>query len=106
MNSFVSPLCLALALGSLIAAFTMVSRSEPEVDIAIHRARIEGNEDRSRVLEDDLENRRFWRRATIVALFGASGLFAVSAYLTLKPDRRVPPADIGGPASDSKVEGR
>lgn len=82
-----SPLCLVLALLTLIAGFTVVAVPEPEVDMELHRARARGDEAYEQVLEERLERRRWKRRLLMGGLFVTSGLLAVAAYTTLGSDR-------------------
>ncbi len=83
MNRLLPPLCLLLALASLISAFTLLATDAPEPSMKLHQARVEGDEDYRKVLEEDLEKRRVFRTILITGLFVSTGLFTVAAFLTM-----------------------
>lgn len=83
MNRLLPPLCLLLGLGSLINAFTLLATDAPEPSMTLHLARVEGDEDYRKVLEEDLEKRSVFRTILITGLFVSTGLFTVAAFLTM-----------------------
>ena len=101
MQKFAPPVCLFLALAALISGFAMMAVPEPEPGMALHEARVSGDEEYERLLEDDLERRRWWRRAAIGGLFAAAVLFTVTAFLAMEGSRvRVPSRDESPPACE------
>ena len=79
------PVCLVFALALAIAGFAVQSTAEPEPDMKLHRARVEGQEDYEARLEEDLERRKSARRALITALYGGAVAFAAAAFWTMSP---------------------
>jgi ABC-type maltose transport system permease subunit len=83
MKRLVAPVCLVMCLALLITAFAMLSMEAPQASIALHRARVTGDEQYRDVLEADLAYRIWLRRGLIVALFVAAGALGVSAFFTV-----------------------
>ena len=83
MKRLVAPFCLVMCLALLITAFAMLSMESPQASIALHRARVTGDEQYRDALEADLEYRIWLRRGLIVALFVAAGALGVSAFFTV-----------------------
>jgi hypothetical protein len=88
MRKLLSPLCLLLALASLICGFAMVAQSEPEPSLELHRARVAGQEQYREVLEEDLARRRLSRKLAIGGLFASAVLFTAAAFFTMDPSGR------------------
>ncbi len=84
MKSFLPPLCLLLALISIIGAFILLSQDPPEAKMELHKARVEGNEDLRQGLEQDLERQKSVRKILIVGLFASGALFICSAFVTME----------------------
>lgn len=84
MSKLVPPLCLVLALLSLIAAFALVMTGAPEVGIELHRARV-GDDDKYRLLlEEQLERERRQRQYLIATLVTSGLLFTAVAFLSMR----------------------
>ncbi len=79
------PACLVFALALAIAGFAVQSTAEPEPDMKLHRARVEGQEDYEARLEENLEHRRWARTTLISALYGGAVAFAAAAFWTMSP---------------------
>lgn len=85
MSKLIPPLCLVLALLSLIAAFALVMTGAPEVGIELHQARV-GDDDKYRLLlEEQLEDHRRQRQYLIAALMTSGVLFTAVAFLSMRP---------------------
>ncbi len=113
MQRFLAPACLVLCLALLVTAFALLATDAPEPNVALHRARVMGDEAMREVLEHELLWRIWLRRALLGALFaGAAGL-GVAAFLTVGGSERglsagrprarlaqgaaMPPAHLSGP---------
>lgn len=83
MTRLLSPLCLLLALCMLFAGFSLWSVEGPEAGIALHRARVVGDDDFAAAQESKLERRKFARTALLFCLFGGSGAMTLAAFATL-----------------------
>ncbi len=90
MERFATPICLILCLGMLVAAFGLLAIDAPEPSVELHRARIEGDDAFSQVLERDLTRQIWLRRGVITALFAAAGILGVTAYRSLSSKRGWP----------------
>ncbi len=88
LRAFLPPLCLVLALAQLIVAFTLLSVGEPEVDVEIHRARVESTEEHVAALEDRLARRQWGYRGLIAGLFVGAVATTVIGFRTIGPSRR------------------
>ena len=84
MKRFLPPLCLLLALISIIGAFILLSQDPPEAKMDLHKARVEGNEDLRQGLEQDLERQKSVRKILIVGLFVSGAIFICSAFVTME----------------------
>ncbi len=83
MDRFVSPICLVLCLAMLVTAFGLMAVGLPEPDMRLHRARVQGNEAYQDVLERDLRNRIWMRRALIGGLFVAAVSLGIAGFRTV-----------------------
>lgn len=88
MNRFIPPLCLLLALVAIILGFVLLSLPDPEADMELHRVRLQGDEEYRLRLEQDLDRRRWTRRALIGGLFVSGILFFAGAFLTMGAPRK------------------
>ena len=62
------PVCLVFALALAISGFAVQSIGEPEPDMRLHRARVEGQEDYEERLEEELERRQTAKAARLAWL--------------------------------------
>ncbi len=85
MKNVIPPLCLLLALASLIAAFAIFSVEPPQASLELHEARVEGDEQYQDVLEEQLLRRQRRRKFLVTSLFISGGIFTVAAFLTMRP---------------------
>jgi hypothetical protein len=88
MQRFLSPICLVLCLALLVTAFALLATDAPEPNVALHRARVMGDEAFREVLERDLTRRIWLRRALIGALFVGAAALGVEAFLTVSGAER------------------
>ena len=84
MRTILPVVCLILALVSLIMGFVLLSLPPPEPDMALHQARLSGNEEERERQEARLEQRRFKRKLLSGACFVAVGLFSTAAFVATK----------------------
>lgn len=77
------PVCLVFGLALAICGFAVQSLGELEPDMKLHRARLDGQEQHEKLLEADLERRRWARTVLIAGLYGGSIAFAAAAYWTM-----------------------
>jgi hypothetical protein len=87
INRLLPPLCLLLALAMLIAGFTLLALESPEASVALHRARVTGDEAYQEVLEASLERRQLGRKLLLGSLFAGAGLMTVLAFLVMAPSK-------------------
>jgi len=87
MQQLISPLCLLLALGLLIAGFAIWAVEPPQASMELHRARVAGDEEYSEVLEDQLVGQRRSRKFLLFALFGGSVTMVVMAFVMMSVPR-------------------
>jgi len=85
MNDIVSPFCLVLSLLLFIAAFAVLVRDKPQPGIALHRARVEADDQYSEVLERQLERRGLQRKVLIGSLFGMAVIVAGAGFAVMRP---------------------
>jgi len=71
----------------LIAGFALWSVEAPQPNMALHRARVTGDEAYSEVLEEQLASQRWSRKALLIGLFGGSGAMVVIAFFMLSVPR-------------------
>ena len=88
MTGFVPRICLFLALASLVSGFVLLAVGAPEPDMAIHRARIAGDETRRELLETQLAERQRARTIAIVGLFASAAIFTTAAFMTMGESSR------------------
>lgn len=77
-----------LALAAFIGGFAMLAVPPPEPGMELHRARVEGDEDYQKLLEERLERDRARRTWTIVALFASGVLLTAAGFMTLNASAR------------------
>ena len=87
MTRFLSPLCLVLAIAMLIAGFALWAVEPPAAGMALHRARVVGDDDYADVLETKLQQRRTARKALLFCLFGGSAAMTLAAFATISRPR-------------------
>jgi len=87
MQQFISPLCLLLALALLIAGFAIWAVEPPQPGMELHLARVTGDEEYSKVLEEQLEGQRSSRKVLLVGLFGSSATMVLMAFLMMSVPR-------------------
>lgn len=83
MQRLLSPLCLVLCLALLVTAFALLATDEPEPNVALHRARAAGDQQFEEVLQRDLTQRIWLRRALVGGLFVGAAAAGVGAFLTV-----------------------
>jgi hypothetical protein len=83
MQRFLPPICLVLCLALLVTAFALLASDAPEPNVALHRARVMGDEAYRDVLERDLTRRIWLRRAMIGTLFTGAAALGVGAFLAV-----------------------
>ncbi|KPL08998.1 hypothetical protein AMJ85_07380 [candidate division BRC1 bacterium SM23_51] len=88
MHKIMPPICLFLALTCVICGFVLLAMGEPEVDMALHRARIDGEEQYRQRLEERLEHRQLSHKLWIGGCFASAVLFTGAAFATMSPSRR------------------
>jgi len=82
-QKWLPPVCLVFALALAISGFAVQSIGEPEPDMKLHRARVEGQADYEERLEEELEHRQWARKALIAGLYGGAITFTVAAFWTM-----------------------
>jgi hypothetical protein len=87
MQQLISPLCLFLALALLIAGFAIWAVESPQPNMELHRARVSGDEEYSKVLEEQLEGQRWSRKVLLFGLFGGSAMMVVMAFVMMSVRR-------------------
>jgi hypothetical protein len=83
VRRLLSPICLVLALSSIIAGFAMLAVGEPEAGMELHRARVAGEEQYEELLEARLEKRRWSRKVMIGGLFASAVFFTAAGFATM-----------------------
>lgn len=84
-NNVLAPALLILALLMLFVAAAIISKGPPQPGIELHRARLEGNDDYTDLLERRYERRCFMHRALIAGLITGGVLLAAAAFLVMRP---------------------
>lgn len=87
MSKLLPPLCLVLALLSVIAAFALVMTEQPRVGVELHRARVTGDEQYRALLEAQLRDQRRSRNYLIGGLIASGLVFAILAFLSMRPSQ-------------------
>jgi hypothetical protein len=88
MRKIMPPICLFLSLVSVICGFVLLAMGEPEVDMELHRARIDGEEQYQQLLEERLEHRKLSHKLLIGGCFVSAALFTVGAFALMSPSRK------------------
>ena len=88
MHRIIPPMCLFLSLVSVICGFVLLARGGPEVNMALHRARIEGDEQHWQLLEERLGHRQLFHRLLIGGCFVSAALFTVGAFAAMAPSQK------------------
>ena len=84
-QKWLPPFCLVFALALAISGFAVQAIGEPEPDMKLHRARVEGKDDYEERLEAVLEHRQWARKALIAGLYGGAIAFTAAAFWTMGP---------------------
>ena len=85
LRALLPPLALVAALFLVVSAFTLLWLGEPEVDVALHRARLNPDrEEYAELLEDQLARRRWGHRVGVGALFTGAVLATAGAFWSMK----------------------
>ena len=79
------PICLLLALTTLIAAFALWNVDPPEASVELHQARTIGDEQYSDLLEAQLARRQWAHIIVVGCLFASSVAFTLAAFWTMRP---------------------
>ena len=79
------PICLLLALATLIAAFALWNVDPPEASVELHKARSVGDEQYSDLLEAQLARRQWAHNVLVGCLFASSAAFTLAAFRTMRP---------------------
>ncbi len=79
------PICLLLALATLIAAFALWNVGPPEASVELHQARTVGDEQYSDLLEAQLARRQWAHNILVGCLFASSAGFTLAAFWTMRP---------------------
>jgi hypothetical protein len=87
MSNFVPPVCLVMALLSLIAGFAVVMVGPPDVGLELHRARVGSDEEYRLLLEGDMRRQRRQRQYLIAALVTSGLVFCAVAFLAMRPSK-------------------
>jgi hypothetical protein len=85
MNRFLPPACLVLAVGMLVAGFALWNVEAPRPSVELHRASASGDEQYRDALQAQLHREQRKRKTLLVALFVGSGVFLLTAFLTMQP---------------------
>ncbi len=85
MDWLVPAFCFFLALMMLVCGFALWSTGPPEVNIALHQARLGEDEEYRDLLEDQLLQRQRGRKVLLGCLFAGSAAMVVTAFLTMRP---------------------
>ena len=85
MHRILPPLCLLLALAMAVVGFALWAVDPPEANVELHRARASGDEQYREVLEAELRRRQWTRNLLLGCLFVGSGVFAVTAFVGMRP---------------------
>ncbi|MEK6239093.1 MAG: hypothetical protein N2C14_30625 [Planctomycetales bacterium] len=85
MKEIVPPLCLVLSLLLFIAAFATLAVESPQPNVALHRARVDQDEQYRDLLEQQLARRRLRRKILIGSLFGAAIIAAATGCAAMRP---------------------
>jgi hypothetical protein len=83
MQRLFTPLCLVLSLALLVTAFGLLAMDAPEPNVALHKARVDGDQAMEDLLEQDLTFRIWMRRGLIAALFVSALGIAAFAFLNV-----------------------
>ena len=84
MNGLIAPVCLVLCLALLVTGFALLAIDPPQPSMALHQARINGDDATRKLLEADLKRQIWLRRALIAALFGAAVFLGVSGFWAVR----------------------
>ncbi len=84
-SQLLPPLCLLLALATLIAAFALLAVGPPEASIELHSARSSGDDQKSEVLEDHLAGQQWAHTLLVGGLFAASAASTLAAFCAMRP---------------------
>ena len=88
MHKIMPPICLFLALASVFCGFVLWAKGGPEVDMELHRARIDGEEQYQQLLEARLTRRQLVHKLLIGGCFVAAALFTAAAFAMMPPSRK------------------
>ena len=86
-NDILAPACLVLALLCVVAGFGLLAFGEPEESVVLHRARSQGDEDYTAVLEDKLAEKQWEHRALWGGLLACGGALAVVGFGAMRSSR-------------------
>ncbi len=87
MRKVLPPICLFLSLVSVICGFVILATGEPEVNMELHRARIDGEEQYRQLLEERLGRRQLSHKLLIGGCFVSAALFTVGAFAAMSPSQ-------------------
>ena len=87
MQKIMQPICLFLSLASVICGFVILATGEPEVNMELHRARIDGEEQYRQLLEERLGRRQLSHKLLIGGCFVSAALFTVGAFAAMSPSQ-------------------
>jgi hypothetical protein len=85
MHRILPPLCLLVALAMVVVGFGLWAVEPPEASVELHRARVAGDEAYREVLEAELARQQRNRNWLLGCLFAGAALFAVAAFVTMRP---------------------
>ena len=85
MQKIMPPILLFLSLASVICGFVILATGEPEVNMELHRARIDGEEQYRQLLEERLGRRQLSHKLLIGGCFVSAALFTVGAFAAMSP---------------------
>ncbi len=84
LRALLPPLALVLALFLTVSAFTLLWLGEPEVDVELHRARLNPDRKYAELLEEKLERKRWGYRVGVGVLFTSAALSAAGGFWAMK----------------------
>ncbi|MCH7918488.1 MAG: hypothetical protein IIC50_10935 [Planctomycetes bacterium] len=87
MQKIMPPILLFLSLASVICGFVILATGEPEVNMELHRARIDGEEQYRQLLEERLGRRQLSHKLLIGGCFVSAALFTVGAFAAMSPSQ-------------------